>query len=292
MTDLESVATCPVCGSTKFNPHLTTKDFTVTGEEFNIVTCTRCQLGITNPRPNQESIGRYYESPRYISHSGGTASLIDRLYKIVRSYNAGKKLDLISRFATTPHILDYGCGTGHFLQSAIKRRWSGAGVEPSAEARKHISPNLEIHSNLQQVTTSFHVITLWHVLEHVHNLRDTLTDLRQRLKPGGIIFIAVPNHESFDALHYGKYWAGYDVPRHLWHFNKGSLTQLLESNHFRLLQILPMKFDAYYVSLLSESYKTNGRSPINTLRATTIGFRSNAAAGTDNHSSLIYIAQL
>lgn len=281
---------CPVCSSTDFTLHIATKDFAVTGEDFNIIKCTRCGLGITSPRPSLEQETRYYESDKYISHTGGTQSLVDRMYRLIRSYATGNKLQLIRRHVPKGKLLDFGCGTGHFLSAAQQAGWTCTGIEPSANARKRIRDDLKVYESIDSTTDTFHAITLWHVLEHINDLHSTFTKIKDHLQPGGTLFIAVPNHESFDAKRYGKWWAGYDVPRHLWHFTKHSLTQFISSYNLKLIDIHPMTFDAYYVSLLSESYKTPG-SKSNLLRAAANGLQSNMRAGGRNYSSLIYIAR-
>jgi 2-polyprenyl-3-methyl-5-hydroxy-6-metoxy-1,4-benzoquinol methylase len=287
---LESIDACPVCDNRQFNFLLKTTDFATTGEQFNITQCSQCGLITTNPRPTLATIGKYYQSPNYISHTDGSKSLTDRIYRRVRSYATRTKLDLIRRYHASGSMLDFGCGTGAFLDEALKQGWSCTGVEPAVDARKRIGPQIDVHANIQSVRSSFDVITLWHVFEHVHDPNETLQQLQQRLLPGGTLFIAVPNPESFDAQHYKEHWAGYDVPRHLWHFTKESMTRLLTQHKMKIHQVVPMKFDAFYVSLLSESYRHPGKGLRNMAAALFAGMRSNRNAGKDNYSSLIYIA--
>jgi 2-polyprenyl-3-methyl-5-hydroxy-6-metoxy-1,4-benzoquinol methylase len=287
---LESIDACPVCANRQFTLLLKATDFTTTGEQFNITQCSQCGLISTNPRPTRASIGKYYESPKYISHTDGSNSVTDRIYRSVRGYATKTKLDLIRRHQASGTMLDYGCGTGAFLEAALKQGWTCTGVEPAIDARKRIAPQIDVHANIQSVKKSFNVITLWHVFEHVHDPNETLQLLTQRLSPGGTIFIAVPNPESFDAKHYREYWAGYDVPRHLWHYTKGSMNRLLTHHKLKIQRVVPMKFDAYYVSLLSESYRRPGKGLLNMTTAFVNGIRSNLKAGNDNYSSLIYIA--
>lgn len=288
---LEGVDTCPVCGNSQFTQFVTATDFTVTRETFPIVKCTSCGLGITNPRPTSQSIDAYYQSSNYISHTGGGQSIMDHLYRIVRNYSIRRKLKLLGANFPKGRLLDYGCGTGEFLQAAKSEGWQCTGVEPSAEARQKIQSDIVVHPKLNSDIGQFNAITLWHVLEHVHELNSTLAALKQLLSPGGIIFVAVPNHESHDAQHYGSYWAGYDVPRHLWHFTKGSLNSLLTKHGLKLQEVQPMKFDAFYVSLLSETYRSPHHKIAASLKAFLTGLKSNRKALTDNYSSLIYIAK-
>lgn len=288
----EHVTSCPVCGNQSFQPFISTEDFTVTRETFSLVRCAGCDLLITSPRPAEADIGKYYQSADYISHTNGGASLFDIAYRTVRRSALRRKLNLVNRHQPAKGtILDFGCGTGSFLETCTASQWSATGVEPSAAARERIPPGITVYENPGKLTEDYNAITLWHVLEHIHRLPETLSQLSQRLKTGGTIFIAVPNPESYDAQHYQQYWAAYDLPRHLWHFNKKNMKRLLESKGLKLDNIQPMKLDAYYVSLLSERYKNPGTpAPLRLINATITAWRSNLKAGTDNHSSLIYIA--
>jgi 2-polyprenyl-3-methyl-5-hydroxy-6-metoxy-1,4-benzoquinol methylase len=293
---LESVSICPICSSSSFTKFLSAKDHTTTGEQFEIVRCTQCNFTLTNPRPDINSIGKYYQSEKYISHTGGSKSLLDKVYIFARTITLGWKLKLINKYKSTGSILDYGCGTGEFLHHLKNNGWTINGVEPSDGARNKATNLLQnpIHSSIEKIERSqFDVITLWHVLEHIHDLNEKLVSIKSLLKQDGIIFIAVPNHEAPDAQKYGTNWAGYDVPRHLWHFSKDSMKKLFDKTGLELIGIHPMKLDAYYVSLLSEGYKHPNQSKIaNAFKALVTGLRSNLDAAKDrNHSSLIYIAK-
>lgn len=287
----EEVSVCPVCGRKEFAHHLSVKDFTATGEVFNIKRCAQCKLLITTPRPDTASISKYYQSSQYISHTGGGKSMMDRVYRAVRERTIKSKLALINRYQQKLNLLDYGCGTGQFLETCKDAGWTVTGVEPSEEARLQIRKDIQVYDDLSKATTQVNAITMWHVLEHVHALDETLARLRSILTNNGTIFIAVPNPESYDAVKYKEHWAGYDVPRHLWHFNKYNLKELLNKHNLRLKAIEPMKYDSYYVSLLSERYKyPNSSSLARTASAVTTGLLSNMKAGKENYSSLIYIA--
>lgn len=286
---------CPVCKSRSLTPFRTCTDYTVSHETFPIHLCDNCKLGITTPRPELQDLGRYYQSEEYISHSGKSSGLMGPLYKYARSFALRWKTALIERYNTSGNALDFGCGTGEFLEALQRKGWTVDGVEPSDNARERAEQriNKTIHDNLSSVSTKqYDVITAWHVIEHVPDLDKTINQLKANLAKGGTIFIAVPNYESPDAQHYQNYWAGFDVPRHLWHFTRHSMKQLLTNHGFDLREIVPMKLDAFYVSMLSENYRTGTKSSASSmLRGALSGIRSNSAAGRDNYSSLIYIAK-
>ncbi|MFI5218774.1 MAG: methyltransferase domain-containing protein [Bacteroidia bacterium] len=258
---LETLSACPVCLGTQFNPFLSCKDFTVSHETFHIVQCASCGFKFTNPRPAESEIGKYYQSEDYISHSNTSRGIINSLYKVARRFTISRKANLIkSVFPDGKFILDYGCGTGEFLNGMKKAEWSVKGVEPSEQARMFtinnyglevIEPNL-INSLPEK---SFDVITLWHVLEHIHQINQTIIVFRKLLKQKGKLIIAVPNCDAADAVYYKKHWAAYDLPRHLYHFNPDSMHRLMSSHQFRVVKELTMPLDAYYVSMLSEKYK-------------------------------------
>ncbi len=292
---LESVTACPVCASSSFQPLLTVKDYTVSQNEFQIQTCTTCGFGITSPRPDQHSIGLFYASDKYISHTGGSTSFLDQVYIFARKFTLRWKLNLINGFRQPGTLLDYGCGTGEFLKYLQANQWKVKGIEPSESARTKADKIVQnhIYHDLSANLGSFDVITLWHVLEHVHNLNEILEKLKELLKESGIMLLAVPNHLSADAKKYGTYWAGYDVPRHLWHFTQKNMEQLLSQHRLEIIKIVPMKLDAYYVSLLSESYQ-HPKTPsfLRMINAFLSGITSNSkATKTGEYSSLIYIAR-
>lgn len=290
----EEVRSCPVCQGTHFESTLTCTDHTASHEVFHVKHCLGCGLGITSPRPVETEASHYYESDQYISHTSASRTLFDSIYLIIRAFTTRWKYRLVKPYLRTHGLLDYGCGTGSFLDAVKKHHPNILGVEPSAIARTKVDPDIVVHGTLNELPPqAFDVITLWHVLEHVYSLRETLRALKDRLPDGGILFVAVPNHKSSDAKHYGQHWAAYDVPRHLWHFSRESMATFLHQEGLRIVQILPMKLDAYYVSLLSERYAHPGTpGPIRLVRALWVAMRSNLAARRlTNHSSLIFVAQ-
>ena len=290
------LANCLVCGSDQLKSVYACIDHTTSGETFHLHQCSACAFLFTNPHPDEQSIGPYYESENYISHTSSKKTLLDNVYQWARLYNLSLKHNLVKKFASGKKILDFGCGTGHFLAYMKKKGMSVEGIEPSVHARTkaHSVLKQKVYSSLEEIPSGeFDVITLWHVLEHIHQLHETLQQLKERLTHNGTIFIAVPNHSSADAMHYQEHWAAYDVPRHLWHFTKDSMYKILQKHDLRIHHIEPMKLDAYYVSLLSEKYMNPRSLKITQLvKGLQTGWLSNRQAQkTGEHSSLIYIAQ-
>ena len=268
--------------------YLKVKDHSVSQEDFELHYDSKYDLLKTVPIP--ENLERYYQSQDYISHTDSKRSLFEKLYHWVKQYTLSQKERLIfSYLKTRGNLLDIGAGTGDFLAFAKMKKWEVLGIEPSSKAkelaRKKGIPFIE---NIQDLSdNSFDVITMWHVLEHVENLEDQITELKRICKPQGFIIIAVPNYKSFDATHYKEFWAAYDVPRHLWHFSKNAIKNLFSEKEMTLQKIHPMYFDSFYVSLLSEKYKTGN---MNYIRAFYIGLLSNLKGiFSKEFSSHIYV---
>ena len=286
---MDEITACPICSNARLTTSLRCKDHTVSLEEFSILRCPLCDLGITSPRPRQ--LEKYYASNNYISHTSSGKGIINKLYLIARRYTLNRKLKLINRFSARGSLLDYGCGTGDFLRQCERASWSVTGVEPSERALKLAkTASVHVYRELPE-NKIYDIITLWHVLEHVPDLNHIVEKLKGCLAENGTLFIAVPNMKSHDAKHYNSIWAGYDVPRHLWHFSPTAMKKLLEKHALRFIDTKPMKLDSYYVSILSEKYSNNS-SFMALIKGVFNGFFSNISARkTGHYSSLIYIAK-
>ena len=273
------------------NPYINCKDHTVSRETFSIYIDREAELLITSPRPKDKELANYYDSDDYISHSDSTKTLIDKIYQYVRNYAITKKVKLVNSFdITNKSLLDIGAGTGDFLLACKQNGWNVDGVEPNDKANQLTEKKtlIKISKDILELgNKQFDVITMWHVLEHVPDLTEYVSKLKQLLKPNGTLVVAVPNHKSYDAKYYKEFWAAYDVPRHLWHFSRRAISKLFQLEDMKVVKTIPMKFDSFYVSLLSEKYKT-GNS--NFFKAFLVGLRSNLKARTSTeYSSLIYI---
>ncbi|XCF07859.1 class I SAM-dependent methyltransferase [Tamlana crocina] len=275
--------------------YLNLKDHSVSGEDFQLLENEKFGFLETYPKPSIEKLPEYYESEDYISHTDSKRNLFEKAYHLVRFFSLKSKLNLINRFSEGEKtLLDFGCGTGDFLQTAQKNNWKVFGIEPNEQARgiankKTNNAVFDAGQFFKFKEHSFDVITLWHVLEHLPNLEEDLSVFKKLLKPNGTLIIAVPNYKSYDAKHYKNFWAAYDVPRHLWHFNRDSVSKLMNSFSLQVIKTKPMWFDAFYVSLLSEKYKAG---KMNLICAFCIGLFSNLKAlATKEVSSLIYVAK-
>ena len=272
--------------------YLEAKDHSVSGENFQLLYDLELDMLVTSPQPSAEKLPDYYKSEDYISHTNTKRNLFESVYHIVRKSAIKRKLNLINSFvADSKNLLDVGCGTGDFLQTASINNWRISGIEPNQKARKIANQKTQravykAEELLKFKPQSFDVITLWHVLEHLPNLNEQLSIFKSLLKTNGTLIVAVPNFKSYDAIHYKNFWAAYDVPRHLWHFSQASITKLATKKNMKVIKTLPMKYDAFYVSLLSEKNKSSKMNPIN---AFWIGLLSNMKARkSGEYSSIIY----
>jgi len=271
---------------------MTVHDYFLTGEEFYITGCQKCNLRFTNPKPSESEIMRYYDSANYISHSDSTKGFIGQIYKRARGITILQKSLFVKRLVKQGKLLDIGCGTGDFLYHMQRRKFCVTGIEPNINARDSAVSKYQLDVRDEDSINNFErnyfdVITLWHVLEHVHFLNERLEQIHKILKSEGYLFVAVPNFNSKDCNHYGKYWAAYDVPRHLYHFNLSSLPEAVGRFGFKLINIKPLLFDAFYISLLSEKLKYGKQ---NYFFGFMQGFLSNLQGlTTKNYSSNLFV---
>jgi len=286
---------CPICHSGNIQQKFSAKDYTVTGESFMIFQCNDCRGAFTQDVPGKHDIGRYYASENYISHSDTSEGLINRIYHTVRKKTLQQKKALIINITgqSKGNVLDIGCGTGAFIHTMQQAGWETTGLEPDETARKKAAELYQINplpsgELFALPANSFDAVTMWHVLEHVHELHEYVAQIKLLLKPGGKFVVAVPNYTSPDALHYQQFWAALDVPRHLYHFSPASMKALMTLHGMQVMETRPMWFDSFYVSMLSEQYR---RGKGNMVGAFLNGFVSNAKAvfNKEKCSSVIYI---
>ncbi len=326
----ERLNACPLCdGRDGSYEYLSCKDELVTGEMFHVEQCVSCGFLYTNPRPNALNISAYYRSDDYISHHDTPHSIMDKVYHRVRSFMMGKKAKLIRNFVSDhTSILDVGCGTGAFLKRMAREGYRVTGVEPGEPARKmaqskglHVVKDLDaldamkpkdgcqhpdIHidrsDRVDNVTSTaykaeqaagslFSCISLWHVMEHMHDFKEQCNQYYRLLNTDGCLVVAVPMVESFDAAYYQQHWAAYDLPRHLYHFNEKSLITAVEMAGFALKKTQSLPFDSFYVSILSEKYRNSLPAFFAYLRALVVGLVSNmvAASGRRPASSQVFV---
>lgn len=295
MASMIHYTNCPVCGSADIKKALTAKDFTVSKQHFDIYECSQCLLRFTQDIPDTDSIGAYYKSEEYISHTDTSRGIVNNLYQKVRKYTLGQKRKLVEKVTgiREGQLLDVGSGTGAFVNEMSSHGWQVTGLEPDADAREVANKNygfeLKDTSAFYSLQPgSYDAISMWHVLEHVHDLNAYIQQLKSVLKENGKLFIAVPNYTSGDASVYKEFWAAYDVPRHLYHFSPNSMRVLIEKHGMRIEKYLPMWFDSYYICMLSNKYKSGNTGLI---KAIVNGTLSNlkALGNAQKCSSVIYV---
>ena len=312
-----TINTCPICGSSEIEKAFDIVDHFSTKETFPICDCGSCGFRFTNNFPSEDTIGKYYNSPDYISHSDTKEGLINHLYHFFRNQMLKKKVNLVSKLVSETlskpipdseyskkskpkdniHLLDIGSGTGYFLNAAKDKGFKVFGIEKDIKAREysitHFGLDVQDEQSLWNIgNESFDVITLWHVLEHMQNLNEVVAKLKSILKPNGVMILALPNHKSHDAKKYKEYWAAYDVPRHLWHFTPHTVEKLLNKHQFKIIKQKTMPLDAFYISMLSEKYrdKNSLMQYLSALASGTIGYLR-SLSDINQSSSVIYILQ-
>lgn len=288
--------TCIVCGNSELTHFLECSDHFVSGEKFTIYSCNTCGFKFTANAPTVENIGKYYHSENYISHSDTQKGIVNKLYHLVRNIMLKRKLRLIQKSEKGKKLLDIGCGTGYFPNYMKQNGYDASGMEIEPGARKFASDNfgLKVSSpdELLSVkhTGEFDIITLWHVLEHLHDPAKYLNWIFDSLKTSGTLFIALPNHNSYDAKKYRQFWAAYDVPRHLWHFNPETFEKLVAKYGFKLIKVKRLPFDAYYNSMMSARY---AGKKLSLLHGLIFGYISNEISFFKHRkcSSVVYICK-
>ena len=283
---------CPWCGSEKAQINLWLKDEFLTKEDFHICECLSCGLQYTMPRPSKDKIGEYYKSEEYYSHQENKKGFIPKLYEAIKKVNLKHKNKIAAKGLQIGKVLDIGCGVGDFIHTAEEKGWEGLGVEPSEEAKAiastRIKGNIINSEEIEKLPNeSFDLITMWHVLEHVDDLKWQVAQLQRLIKPNGRIVIAVPNYKSYDGQYYKEHWAAYDVPRHLNHFNRQTITKIFKTKGLELKKTDKLIWDAYYISYMSEQYERH-KFPL--IRGAFKGFISNCKARRSGEwSSMVYV---
>ena len=293
--DILNINTCPLCGGHQLEHALNCTDHYASGEKFEVIRCVHCGFLMTQNVPVEAEIGKYYETPDYISHSDTHKGMMNRVYHWVRHFMLLRKADLVKRVSKLSNgvLLDYGTGTGYFAHVMSQKQWKVKAIEKSPQARAFAKEyfGLEVESEsalLHYSASSFDIVTLWHVMEHLEHLNEMWKVLHRILKEKGILIVAVPNPNSYDAKKYGEWWAAYDVPRHLWHFLPSVMQQFGSKHGFVLEEKLPMPFDAFYVSMLTEKYKGSRFSFVKGLWTGTCAWF--CSLGKKEHSSsMIYV---
>ena len=253
---------CPLCSGKRISQYLKCTDYLVSREEFDLYKCPECGFVFTREYPDEQNIGKYYDSDDYISHDNTAKGFLNRIYLMARNLMLRKKRRITEKATGLQKgkILDIGCGTGYFAGTMKKAGWDVTCMEPNSKARDFGSRKFGLNViEPDQISAlpdkSFDCITMWHVLEHFQDPFRYSEEIIRLLKPGGVCLSALPNCSSFDAKCYGKYWAAFDVPRHLWHFIPETYRVFAEKTGFHITETRSLPLDVFYISILSEKNK-------------------------------------
>ena len=265
------------------------KDHLLSKEEFTVLFDHNQGIGQTQIPTNFDA-NAFYPNENYASHQDQKKGLIGVAYNIIQHLMLRYKFSIIKQYSQGNSILDIGGGTGTFASFFKKKGFDVTLTEPNNRARIQAS-----HKGLLTFPTptdlppqsAYSTLTLWHVFEHLPAPQKALQNYHKLLKNKGLLLLALPNYDSFDATYYQEYWAALDVPRHLWHYTPKGITSLVSEKGFRFQKSYPLWFDAFYIAYLSEQYR---KSKFPLLRGFFIGLFSNLSAlFTGQYSSLIYI---
>ena len=264
------------------------KDYFYSQEVFEVLPSKHEGILETFPKLSEEKLSEYYYHEKYISHQTQSKSLFDKAYQFAKRFMTKRKQKMVLKFHSSGRILDIGTGTGDFLKSFDPKRWEKYAIEPNEDLHQRLKENnISLLDGVDKIKNhKFDVITLWHALEHIPNLEETLQSIRESLTPNGILVIAVPNYKSFDAKFYKSFWAAWDVPRHVWHFSKQGLISLCQTFDLKFYNTISLPLDAFYISIVSEKYRKSN----NIVRGFMVGLYSNVSGMFKNeYSSFVYV---
>ena len=293
---MKEIVICPICESNESHNYLKSRNFRINNEPFDVQECKSCSLRYTSPLPGVSEIGKYYATDNYISHTGTKKGLINTLFHAVRFITLRQKQRLLKSIAKGKKHLDIGAGNGVFLEFMQSKGWDVSGIELDDQSRAAIEKNLNltIAKTVQERNEpeTYDIITMWHVLEHVYDLKTDIQAIKDKLKQDGKLVVAIPNCASFDEKRYQEFWSAYDLPIHLYHFRPNNIKDLFEQFDMEVVAMKPMKFDAFWISLESEKYKNNNKNSLGVyIRGFYYGLISNLKAKNGAYSSQIYIIQ-
>jgi len=285
---------CPICDSNNLKPYLEVKDHSISKEVFSLKQCTQCSFVFTSNPPVESQAGSYYKSEQYISHSNTSKGAINKLYKIARGLMLSVKKGIVAQYSSGKKLLDYGTGTGFFMQYMKAKGYAVRGVELDDDARNFGiqthglnigTPEELLHSEEEKILDA---ITLWHVLEHLYDPKKYLQKFHELLSDQGTLFLALPNYDCLDGKVYASHWAGYDLPRHLWHFNPKTVREIAVRTGFKVVALKRLPFDPMYIAMLSAKYKGQFLSFI---VGAVVGLISllNSFLNIEKSSSIVYV---
>lgn len=261
-------------------------DYFLSKEKFFVQKTSTPGVLETSPKP--KSIKKYYASSKYLSHNK-EKTLFAWVYFFFKKISIASKVRTIKSFKKNfISLLDYGAGDGFFVHSLRQKKIDAVGYDPFFkynEKGMYNDPNFFKKNNLNK----FDIITMWHSLEHTQSYSQALENAKSMLSDKGVLIVACPNYKSFDSEYYKRYWAGYDVPRHLWHFSPKGMRVVFSSLGFELLKTKGMFWDPFYVSMVSEKYKS---SKLWFIKGFFVGLASCLASiFNKNPSSVVYVAK-
>lgn len=241
---------CPICNNNKFEPVLISQDnlYHIKGK-FNLVKCQKCSLLLTNPRPNQKEIKKFYPQnyapyQLNIKKTNLIANLKINLPIFYKIIDPKDTIDINTKRKKI-NALEIGYGAGNFLYELkiIHSTWNIFGTDFKPQNISKLKKNgiNVFSSNLTKISiksNSIDIVYGWMILEHIHNINQALLEIHRILKKNGKFYFSVPNTNSWGYKLFKKNWFALQLPTHLYHFTPASLSKLLNKNKIKIKKII------------------------------------------------------
>jgi len=220
-------------------------------QQSAILVCPNCGLHTLRSHPNLHQLRSLYDvgyEPYWepLEESG-------RFVRWARRRNLAFRSNAVRRVQPEPGlVLDIGCGTGGFLRAlCCDGTWLGVGLDIIEQALvvangQGVSTVCGVAGSLLFKTAVFDVVTMWEVLEHLPQPGQALREAHRVLRQNGLLLMSTPNGESLQAGFWRHHWPGWDIPRHLQIFSRGSLTHLLEDSGFVIIREFVIPTEQFY----------------------------------------------
>jgi len=240
---------CIICNSDN-NNYLKTLSDRYSGDSFKLVKC-ECGFIFLNPRPDSNQIQKYYKSDLYEPHSNSN-NFFTTIYNFIRDLVFRYRFILLNRYSNdkTVSLLDIGAGKGDFARFC-KNRACNVTIQDIIKFKSTNDVAYVDHLSSIEDGVKYNFISLWHSLEHIHNIDELFKNIKRLSTNNTTLFIAIPNRTSIDQIIYNKTWVGWDVPRHLYHFSYNDINNLLNKNGWCIHTTKILYQDTFYNSLLS-----------------------------------------
>lgn len=223
---------CSICNHNKYTHYLNVINNESIEEPYELVKCNKCTFIYLNPRLNSSDISAYYNTDY------NPFQKLSFIYRQIQNYIFRWKRYIIESDIKEGNLLDIGSGNNSFTKYMTTNNWFADSYD------NYSSSSI---SDLSKIDDNYYdVITLWHSLEHIYNLHDTISSIKRILKKNGMLYIACPNIDSIDSKLLGNNWIAYDPPRHIYHFSYNTMEQFLDKSNITIVRHHRMIQDLFF----------------------------------------------